>query len=115
MTSEAFAIPDEVELFEFFGADPVERSVDDGYWCYEVVDARNIRLRFSFNLFEQSVQTTLQAAGTPLVTVVHEGAQTMWVSEQTLTCRFSYAGAQATLVLRLVDSIKLEWSSLRTV
>jgi hypothetical protein len=67
-------VPDEFALVGFFGAEPVERSVDHGYWCYEMVDARNIRLRFSFDIFEQSVQTALQVADSPLVTIVHEGA-----------------------------------------
>lgn len=113
MANEAFSVPDEVELLEFFGAEPVERSVDDGYWCYEVVDARNVKLRFSFNIFEQSVQTTLQVADSPLITVVHEGARAMKVAKQSLTCSFSYAGSAATLVLRVAGTISLEWASLR--
>ena len=112
--SSPFVIPEEIELLAFFGAEPVERLVDDGYWCYEVVDQRNIRLRFSFNVFEQSVQTALQVAGASLATIVHEGAQVMSVSGDTLTCRFLYAGGQSTLMLRLDGSISLEWSSLRT-
>lgn len=115
MADEAFSVPDEVELLDFFGAEPVERSVDDGYWCYEIVDTRNVRLRFSFNIFEESVQTTLQVADSPLITVVHEGARAMRVKDQSLTCSFSYVGSTATLVLRVKNAITLEWSSLREV
>jgi hypothetical protein len=113
MADEAFSIPDEVELLEFFGAEPVERSVDEGYWCYEIVDARNVKLRFSFNIFEQSIQTTLQVADSPLITVVHEGARSMKVVAQSLICGFSCPGSATTLVLRVAGSISLEWSSLR--
>lgn len=113
MTSR-FIVPDEIELLEFFGVEPTERSADGGYFCYEVVDSRNVGLRFSFNLFEQSVQTTLRLADAPLATVVHEGAQEMHVSGHTLTCRFSYAGGHSTLVVRFDTSIGLDWSSLRT-
>lgn len=112
--SDTFTVPDEVDLLAFFGGEPVERSVDDGYWCYEVADSRNVVLRLSFNLFERSVQTTLVVGGMALATVVHEGAQNMALSGQTLTCRFSYVGARTTLVVRLVDAINVEWSSLRT-
>jgi hypothetical protein len=108
-----FSVPDEIDLLEFFGAEPVERSVDDGYWCYEVTDARDVRLRFSFNVFERSVQTTLAVAGSSLVTVSHEGACTMRLSESSLTCRFSYVGADATLVLRIAPDINVNWASLR--
>lgn len=113
MTNQAFTVPDEIELLEFFGAEPVERSVDDGYWCYEVSDARDVRLRLSFNVFEQSVQTSIEVAKSPLITVAHEGAREMKVSGQALTCRFSYAGGEATLVVRVTGSINVEWSSLR--
>ncbi|RKG74378.1 hypothetical protein D7W82_38085 [Corallococcus sp. CA049B] len=111
--SGVFSIPDELELLEFFCADPVERSVEDGYWCYEVTDRRGVRLRLSFNLFERSVQTALQVMDSPLITVSHEGAESMTVAGQTMTCRFSYKGSDARLVLRLGDSIQLDWSSLR--
>ncbi len=113
MGNDIFSIPDELELLEFFSSDPVERSLEDGDWCYEVTDRRGVRLRFSFNLFERSVQTTLQVMDSPLITVVHEGAISMAVSGKVMTCHFSSAGSDARLVLRLGDSIHLEWSNLR--
>lgn len=103
----AFLVPDEVELLEFFCTEPVECSVDDGYWCYEIVDARDVRLRFSFNIFEQWVRTELHVANSPLITVVHEGARAMKVENQALTCNFSYIGGTATLVLRVAEGISV--------
>lgn len=109
----AFRVPDEVALVELFGSDPVERSVESGHWCYEVAGKGDVVLRFSFNILEQSVQTALRVAGVPLATVVHEGAQAMSIDGDTLTCRFSFTGVDTTLVLRLGDSMNLQWSSLR--
>jgi hypothetical protein len=63
--SVEFVVPDEMELVAFFGTDPVERVVEDGYWCYEVSDNRGVTLRFSFDLFEQSVQTAISIDGAP--------------------------------------------------
>lgn len=114
MSNDVFSIPDELELLEFFWAEPVERSVEDGYWCYEVTDRRGVKLRFSFNLFERSVQTALQVMDSPLITVAHEGAITMTVSGRMLTCHFSSGRSDTRLVMRLGDSINLEWSSLQT-
>jgi hypothetical protein len=115
MTGDVFSVPHEIELLEFFGAEPVERSLDEGYWCYEVVDACNVKLRFSFNIFARSVQTALQVGDSPLIVVVHEGAGSMRVTKQSLMCSFSYAGGAATLVLQVTGSIRVEWSSLRTI
>lgn len=114
MTHEGFSIPDEVELLEFFGVEPVERSVDDGYWCYEITDAHGMTLRLSFNVFEQSVQTAVLVAGAPLITVVHECARAMKISGQSLTCKFADAGTATTLVLRMAGSVTVDWASLRT-
>lgn len=112
--SALFAVPDELELVEFFGSEPVERSVNDGYWCYEAADGRGVSLRFSFNLFQQSVQTAIYFGAAHVGTMAHEGAQTMTIADQLLTSRFTYAGAEAKLVLRVRDCISFEWSSLRS-
>lgn len=112
--NEPFTVPDEIDLLGFFESEPVEGSIEDGYWCYEVTDTRGVCLRFSFNLFEQSVQTARRLGTTPLATVVHEGAETMRLEGQTLTCRFSYAGAESKLTVCLGESITVDWASLRT-
>lgn len=113
MPDQAFSVPNERELVEFFGAEPLDRSVDDGYWCYEVVDGRGVRLRFSFNIFEQSVQTALQVADSSVAVVAHEGARTMTIEDGSLTCRFSYEGGTTTLVVQVAGAISMDWASLR--
>jgi hypothetical protein len=109
-----FHVLDQLELLEFFGAEPVARSLDDGYWCYEVSDKRGVMLRFSFNLYERSVQTSLLLAGVPLAIVSHEGADRMVIREGKLRCEFTTAGEKATLDVEVSGSLSVAWSSLRT-
>ena len=41
---------------------------EDGYGCYEISDERGVTLRFSFHLFERSVQTVLSVTWSSLRT-----------------------------------------------
>jgi hypothetical protein len=113
MASEFRAL-DEVELLEFFGVEPVARTVEDGYWCYEVADERGVTLRFSFNLHERSIQTALSLGGSPIATVSHEGADQMAVREGKLRCEFSTKGEKTTLTVETGGSLSVTWSTLRT-
>ncbi len=110
----SFRVLDEVELLGFFGAEPVVRAVEDGYWCYEVSDSRGVTLRFSFNLYERSVQTVLLLGGTPVATVSHEGAERMLFLEGRLRCEFSGPGMKTVLTVESGPSLSVAWSSLRT-
>jgi hypothetical protein len=115
MTTEAlFRALAEVELLEFFGVEPVTRAPEDGYWCYEVSDARGVTLRFSFHLFERSVQTALSLGGLHLATVSHEGADRMVIREAKLRCEFSTGGQRTTLAVETGEALSVTWSSLRT-
>lgn len=105
---------DEVELLEFFGVEPVARAVEDGYWCYEISDKRGVMLRFSFNLYERSVQTALSLGGSPVATVSHEGVDRMAVREGKLRCEFSTKGEKTALTVETGGSLSVTWSSLRT-
>ena len=113
MSGESLSFPDEMEFLEFFGAAPVESSAQDGYWCYAIADARGICLRFSFSMFERSVQTVVHAQGSHLATIVYEGATEITIDKETLTCVFLGVDCRATLVLRVAPEIRLEWSRLR--
>lgn len=115
MSDHAFSIPGESDLIAFFGSKALEHSIEDGYWCYEVRDPRDVHLQFSFNIFEQSVQTALHIGDSPITTIVHEGAQDMRIAASRLLCTFSSPGSAATLALRLEPFIAVEWSTLRTV
>lgn len=54
-----FETAGELELLDFFWSEPKEAAPQDGYWCYRVQDDQRVGLRFSFNVLERSVQTTL--------------------------------------------------------
>jgi hypothetical protein len=109
-----FEVLDEVQLLEFFGAEPVERSVEDGYWCYAVADERGVTLRFSFNLFERSVQTVVLLGETKIATVSHEAADRMVVRDGKLRCEFSSEDSKTTLSVETGRNLSVVWSTLRT-
>lgn len=111
--TEQFCVPKEDDLLEFFGAEPFERIVDDGYWCYEISDERGVSLRFSFNLYERSVQTSLSFGGALLASVSHEGANTMSIRDGKLQCEFSAAGETTRLTVDTGINLSVVWSSLR--
>ncbi len=106
--------PDELDLLEFFESEPVECTPTDGYWCYQVTDQRGVTLRFSFDKYQRSVQTVVSAGGTPVATVVQEGAELMRVAGDQLTCDFAYRGGKATLAVTLGAALSIHWSSLQT-
>jgi hypothetical protein len=109
-----FDVPDEVELLEFFGDDPVERSVEDGYWCYVMTDERGLTLRFSFNIYERSVQTIVSLGGARVARVSHEAADRMVVRDGKLVCEFSSDGSKTTLSVEGGRGLCVVWSTLRT-
>lgn len=109
-----FQVPDELELIGFFGAEPIDRSVDDGYWCFEVRDATGATLRFSFNLHERSVQTALSFAGDTQTSVSHEMADRLTVNGDHLACEFSSVDLKTTLTVRLQPRLSIAWATLRT-
>jgi hypothetical protein len=108
-----FEIPNEADLTDFFGAEPMDRSVDDGYWCYEITDDSGVLLRFSFNLYERSVQTVLHVAGMAIATVGHESAERLVISQSVLRCEFSGSALRTTLIVKLGDRISVAWTTLR--
>jgi hypothetical protein len=109
-----FRTPDDAELLEFFGAEPVARVVEDGYWCYQISDARGAELRFSFNLYEASVQTVVSLGNLQIATVSHEGADRMVLRDRKLRCEFSSSGMKTTLTVEIGPKLSVVWSSLRT-
>jgi len=54
-----FRALDEAELLEFFGVNPVERVVDDGYWCYEIASRISRRVfpgKFGFETYTRPAE-----------------------------------------------------------
>jgi hypothetical protein len=115
MSSERiFDTPDELELIEFFGVEPVERAAEDGYWCFEVRDERGIKLKFSFSRFERSAQTELSVGDVAIDTVSHELAEQLQVDGAELRATFTTADAKTLMVVRVKPEIKIRWSTLRS-
>lgn len=108
-----FETPNEADLTDFFGAGPMDRSVDDGYWCYEITDESGVLLRFSFNLYERSVQTVLNVAGMAIATVSHESAERLVIRDSVLRCEFSGSASRTTLIVKLQQRISVTWTTLR--
>jgi len=109
-----FEVPDEADLIGFFGAEPIQRVIEDGFWCYQARDQRGIRLRFSFNLFERSVQTELSVGEVVIDTVSHELANRLQLHGAELRAIFDSSDAKTTLAVRLAPSISVKWSTLRS-
>jgi hypothetical protein len=109
-----FLALDEAELLGFFGTEPTTRAVDEGYWCYEISDESGITVRFSFDLYERSVQTTILHGGSQIAMISHEGADRMLLHDRTLRCEFSTRGEKATLTVETGLRLSVIWSSLRT-
>jgi hypothetical protein len=105
---------DDAELLEFFGAEPVARVVEDGYWCYQVSDARGVELRFSFNLYEASVQTVVSLGNSQIASVSQEGAERMLLRDGKLRCEFFTSGMKTALTIEIGGELSIVWSSLRT-
>jgi hypothetical protein len=101
-----FEVPGEIDLLVFFGVGPIDRAAQDGYWCYEVSDVRGVKLQFSFNVYERSVQTVLSVDEVAVVIVSHEGAERMLVRDGKLRCEFSTGGDRTTLTLESVRSFQ---------
>jgi len=114
MAGHQFVVPDEDQLMEFFGSQPIERAVEDGYWCYEVVGPAGTSLRFSLNIYERSVQTELRLGAIPLATISHEMATLLRVDGLDLRCEFLGSDCRTTLTIHGREGFRTIWSTLQT-
>jgi hypothetical protein len=116
--TEEFKVPDELELLDFFGVEPLESAPEDGYWCYEVTDQFKVRARVSFSIFERSLQIVLSCNDREIMTVSQEGAVKLTTFETssglTLHCEFVYADAHSAVSIQVRPEIKVNWSILKT-
>jgi len=104
--------PEDLELLEFFEAEPIESEPSDGFWRYEFKDGDGVAVRLSCNALAKSVQTDLLVRGREVATVVHEGAEEMKIANGVLRC--SFALDQLTqLEVKVRPNVLVQWSSLR--
>ena len=115
-TNERFSVPDEYLMLEIFEQEPSEASPEDGFWCYEMTDDNGITLKFSFNQFDRSVQTTILINGRDIQTVCQEGAVSLTPvlkdGGRGLRGKFQFGNEASTLEIQLVPEIKVKWSAL---
>ncbi len=115
-TNKQFSVPDEYLMFEIFEQEPSQAFPEDGFWCYEVTDNDGITLRFSFNLFEQSVQTSILINGRNIQTVCQEGAVSLTPvlehGNRGLRGKFQFGAEDSTLEIQVAPEIKVRWSAL---
>ena len=114
MTSPSFQMPNEHDLVEFFCSEPLERSIEDGYWCYEVAGLHGTSLRFSLNVYERSVQTVVQVGSISLATVSHEMATRLTLDGSDLRCEFLATDCCTTLTIHAAEGYRCVWSTLQT-
>jgi hypothetical protein len=100
-SDEQFIALDDVELLDLFGAGPIECDVADGYQCYEAIDRRAVVLRFSFKLYERSVQTELRLNTQIIARTSVEGARSMRRDGSTLFCEFQSRDTKSTVTIEL--------------
>jgi hypothetical protein len=107
-----FIVPDEVELLEFFGCEPVEKR--PGFAMYKVSDDRGVELRFSYDLYQRSVETVVSVASELAAKVTHEMAGRMIIRDGRLLCELIADGAATTLVVDVSPRVRVVWTTLGT-
>jgi hypothetical protein len=110
--SDNFIVLDEYEFLEFFEVEPVEKSIEDGYWCYELLDSNQVQLRFSFNVFEKSIQTEISMNDKIIMTTSYEGDVKMSLRDNMLYCEFIESEKKTVLTVSVKDFIKVDWSTI---
>lgn len=102
--------PDHLEFLEFFGVEP---SVENGVYGYRVEGPAEVALVFSFNINDDSVQTSLSIQEQLLSSVCQEGLVGMWIENESLHGRFESGDYRISLLIAMQPSIRVEWAGLR--
>ncbi len=106
--------PEKIDLIEFFGAVPQEDG--DGYWCYEVIDPQGIKLLFSWNEIERSIQASLEISNQMFYSICSELALSIEIKKDKtgsyIECVFNYENAKLTIIISTTPFISIKSSSL---
>ena len=103
-------IPEKADLISFFESEPIEEH--QGFSLFQVADPRGVAVRFSYDLFERSVQTAIDVLGQSVSIVSHEELTTISFHDGSLVALCEYGGIQTQLTVDVRPNIKVEWSSL---
>lgn len=71
--SKIVEYPEELDMLQAFSLGAKNSEPEDGYWCYEFVDDFGVKLKFSFDVFEGSIQTVLSFQDRVVQIVLIEG------------------------------------------
>jgi hypothetical protein len=104
--------PSEIELLEFFGVDPV---MEDDVTFFTVSDSDAVELTLSYNVFDNSLQTSLKLRGRLIALVCQEGMNRFWIADDVLTAEFLHPGLVVRAKVKMRPFIQVEWSALRGV
>ena len=105
-------IPEQFELLSFFGSEPITANPEEGFWCYEVIDNTGIKLRFSFNAFQRSLQTMLLLGERILEKVSKEGVTKLALEKSILRGECLNGVENTKLEIQVEPIISVDWSSL---
>lgn len=103
--------PSELELLAFFGT---EHQRSDEVTLFRVTDTAGVRLDFSFDEADDSVQTALYVAGRCICLVSHERMTRFWVDDGTLRVEFTSTDYAVALGILVQPEIRVEWSGLKS-
>ena len=110
-------VPDYIDLLEFFGDSPYEENKSDGYWMYEFIDREGVKLIFSCNEIEESIQAILNIGNYNLAIISGELASRISIlhdkNGKYLTCDFSNAEVVTKVEIRVEPRISLRWFTLK--
>lgn len=111
----AFDVPSELELLEWFGCEPVKDS--EFRYQYQISDKSNVTLVFYFDVIEASIQTVIVVEEAPVTKVFHESARRLWFQDlgngRMLRAECFPGGHRTELTIEVEPRIKVEWSTLR--
>lgn len=111
-----FELPDKLDLMIWFGCEPEEPY--EGCYRYQIADDSNVKLLFSFDVFNPSIQTSLYANDSVVAVVVHENAKRLWIEDlgnnvSHLRAEFDIPGACVQLRIKVKPKINVSWSLLQ--
>ena len=108
--------PEEYDLLDFFGARVIENSAPhDGYFEYVVANEKGLTVKFSFNIFEKSVQSLLKHEGQIIAVFSQEGASLIEIQgdreRKFLAIDFNLDETASRMLLRVDPEICVRWES----
>lgn len=79
------SLPSEADLNDLFGTTPIEAEPSDGFWAYELDDAKGGRLSLSIDAFARSIDVSVARDQDEVLRVTQEGVTAVTI-ERGLLC-----------------------------